>query len=569
MAIGTRRHRFLVALLLAGAPLLAAPPVEVEYASVPMRDGVSLAANVFHPARAGRFPVILVRTPYGKGTELPRNYRIFVDNGYAVVLQDVRGRYASAGEFDPLHQETRDGEDTLNWAGRAPWSNGKIGMVGGSYLGIVQWKAALSGNRYLKCIFPVVSGDDDYSDRLYSPGGAMKLGNRLLWLASNMRVPGYTPPDFGLFVRALPLQAADLAATGQRIKMYQDAIEHPTFDNYWKSISTRQQLAKVKVPVFSVGGWYDNFVQSDLEAFSALRAMGRTAHTLIGPWAHNMSTPFDGVSFGPGASAPVQRLQLEWFNRWLKDKPPPKEWPAARIFVMGANRWRDEYEWPLARAVSTPLYLSSDDGANSLAGDGVLLWQSPRKDQEDHFVYDPANPVPTMGGNTCCNPSVFRWGPVDQAPVETRQDVLVYTSEPLKEELEVTGPVKAVLHVATSARDTDFTVKLVDVYPGGRAINLTDGILRLRYRQGLDRVVLAEPGRVYEVTVDAGVTSNVFLPGHRLRVEVSSSNFPRFDRNLNTGGANAFERKGIVVRQTVHTGGNTPSHLLLPVVRAN
>ncbi|MFN7939520.1 MAG: CocE/NonD family hydrolase [Bryobacteraceae bacterium] len=565
MATRTRHYGLLVALLL-GALASAAPPA-MEHASVPMRDGVRLAANVFRPAASGRFPVVLIRTPYGKGKELPRHFRIFVENGYAVVMQDVRGRYDSDGEFDPLRQEVRDGEDTLNWTGTQPWSNGKVGMVGGSYLGIVQWKAALTGNKYLKCIFPVVSGYDDYRDRLYSHGGAMKIGNRLLWMASNMRVAGYTPPDFRLFVRALPVQAADLAATGQRVKMFQEAIEHPAFDQYWKSISTREQLAKVKIPVFSVGGWYDNFVQSDLEAFTALRSMGRTAHTLIGPWPHNMSIPFEGFSFGRQSSAPVQRYQLEWFDRWLKDKPPARELAPARIFVMGANRWRDEAEWPLARAVPTPYYLESQTGANALSGDGQLRWQPARKGHEDRFSYDPANPVPTLGGNTCCNPAVFRWGPVDQGPVENRQDVLVYSSEPLKEELEVTGPVKAVLHVATSARDTDFTVKLVDVYPDGRAMNLTDGILRLRYREGLERVALLEPGRVYAVTVDAGVTSNVFLPGHRVRVEISSSNFPRFDRNLNTGGANALEKKGVVARQTVHTGGSFASHVVLPVVR--
>ncbi|MBL8176250.1 MAG: CocE/NonD family hydrolase [Bryobacterales bacterium] len=566
MAPGTRHFRFLVGALLGWAALAAAPPV--EHVRMAMRDGVTLSANLFRPSETGRFPVILVRTPYGKGKDLPRNYRLFPENGYAVVIQDVRGRYESEGEFDPLHQELQDGEDTLNWAGQAAWSNGKVGMVGGSYLGIVQWKAALSGNRYLKCIFPVVSGYDDYRDRLYSTGGAMKLGNRLLWMASNMRVTGYTPPEFSLFVRALPVQAADLAATGQRVKMFQEAIEHPTFDGYWKSISTREQIAKVKTPVFSVGGWYDNFVQSDLEAFSALRGMGRQAHTLIGPWAHNMSLPFEGFAFGPESSAPVQRYQLEWFDRWLKGKIPARHPAPARIFVMGVNQWRDETEWPPSRAVPTRLYLTSEDGANSVAGDGGLGWQMPRKAHEDRFVYDPANPVPTMGGSTCCNPAVFRWGPMDQSAVETRQDVLVYTSEPLPEDLEVTGTVLAFLHVATSARDTDFTVKLVDVYPDGRAVNLTDGIVRMRYREGLERTVPVEPGRAYAVTVDAGVTSNVFLAGHKIRVEISSSNFPRFDRNLNTGGRNAMERKGVVAHQIVYTGANQASHVLLPVVKA-
>ena len=263
----------------------------------------------------------------------------------------------------------------------------------------------------------------------------------------------------------------------------------------------------------------------------------------------------------------MQRYQLEWFDRWLKDKPVARAVAPARIFVMGVNRWRDEMEWPLLRAVSTPYYFESQTGANGVSGDGQLKGQAARKGHEDHFLYDPAHPVPTMGGSTCCNPAVFRWGPMDQMPVEQRRDVLVYTGEPLHEELEVTGPVRAVLHVATSAKDTDFTVKLVDVHPDGRAVNLTDGILRLRYREGLERAVAVEPNRIYTVTVDAGVTSNVFLPGHRVRVEVSSSNFPRFDRNLNTGGSHAVERKGVVAQQTVHLGGGLASHVVLPVVR--
>ncbi len=565
MATGTWRAGYLVGLLLAGVAM-AAPP-EMERVRVPMRDGVKLAAHVFRPAAKGRFPAILIRTPYGKGKELPRQYRVFVEQGYAVVIQDVRGRYESEGTFDPLRQETRDGDDTLNWVGRQAWSNGRVGMMGGSYLGIVQWKAALSGNRYLKCIFPVVSGNDDYRDRFYSTGGAMKLGNRLLWLSSNMRAPGYTPPDFRLFVQALPVQAADLAATGQQIRMFQEAIAHPAFDGFWKSISTREQLTKVRVPAFIVGGWYDNFVQSDLEGFAALRAMGRVAYTVIGPWAHNMSTPFEGFSFGPESTAPIQRYQLEWFDRWLKDKAPRRPMAAARIFTMGINRWREEAQWPPAGAVDTPLYLESRTGANGVAGDGRLEWKAETREHEDRFSYDPARPVPTMGGNTCCNPAVFRWGPMDQAAVEAREDVLVYTSEAMREEMEVTGPVRARLYVSTSARDTDFTVKLVDVYPDGRAVNLTDGVLRLRYREGLERAVAAEPGRIYAVTVDAGVTSNVFLPRHRVRVEISSSNFPRFDRNLNTGEANGLARKGVVARQSVLTGGSFPSHVVLPVVR--
>lgn len=557
--------RIVLAAILSIVPMVAAPVIVQEPLRIPMRDGVRLAANLFRQQGAERLPVILVRTPYGKGLELGRNYKNFVDAGYAVVVQDVRGRYESEGIFDPLQQEPQDGDDTLNWIARQRWSNGKIGMMGGSYLGIVQWKAALTGNPYLKAIFPVVSGDDDYRDRFYSPGGAMKLGGRLLWMSANMKKPGFTPPDFRIFVNHLPLQDADRVATGHRTAMFQNAVEHPSFDAFWKKISTRERLASMKVPVFSVGGWYDNFVDSDLDAFTELRRLGRDAHTLIGPWPHNMSIRFDTLDFGPDSSSPISRFQMDWFNKHLRGLETGRFAPI-RIFTMGSNQWRDEQEWPLARAVLTPYYFTNHKGANGLDGDGELRLRPSKRAHHDRYTYDPMNPVPTRGGNTCCNPGIFAWGPMDQRPVEKRKDVLVYTSAAVEKDLEVTGPIKAVLYVATSAKDTDFTVKLVDVYPDGRAINLSDGILRLRYRDGLERPVLAEPGKTYAITVSGGVTSNVFRAGHKIRVEIASSNFPHFDRNLNTGGAHGMETKPIVAEQTVYCGGARASYILLPVV---
>ncbi|MGA1996007.1 MAG: CocE/NonD family hydrolase, partial [Bryobacteraceae bacterium] len=240
------------------------------HAPIPMRDGVRLYANVFLPSEHARVPAILVRTPYGKGEDLVPNYQALVDHGFAVVIEDVRGRYESEGEFHPLEQEAPDGNDTLDWIARQSWCDGKIGMTGGSYLGIAQWKAALAGNPHLKAIFPVVAGDDDYRDRFYSTGGAMKLGYRLEWMAENLGVFGYHP-DFSSFVLHLPVRTADIAATGRTVDMFQAAAAHPAFDSFWKSISVREQLAKVRVPVFSVGGWYDNFAESDLEAYAALR----------------------------------------------------------------------------------------------------------------------------------------------------------------------------------------------------------------------------------------------------------------------------------------------------------
>ena len=548
---------------------LFATPVETVQSfniAVTMRDGVRLSANVFRPEEAGRFPTILVRTPYGKGHDITEHYQTFVEHGYAVVVEDVRGRYGSAGVFRPLEQEPADGDDTLNWIARQSWSDGKVGMMGGSYLGIAQWKVAALNNPHLKAIFPVVSGCDDYRDRFYSTGGAVKLGSRLQWMSENLRAPRYHP-DFSKFVLHLPLRTADVAATGQTSEMFQEAMAHPTYDSFWKSISTREHLDKIRVPVFSVGGWFDNFVEGDLAAYQVLSKNSGVNRILIGPWPHNMTMKFEGVDFGADSFVPLRGLQMEWFDQFLKGKDTPLlSKPPVRIFVMGVNRWQDEREWP-PRAHLKWFYLESRGRANSLAGDGRLDTRGPGAQAADRFVFDPRDPVPTMGGATCCNPKVLPWGPMDQRAIEKRRDVLVYTTPPLKNDVEVIGPVRVVLYAATSARDTDFTAKLVDVFPDGRAQNLTDGILRLRYRKSLERAQLIRPGEIVKLTIDAGVTGNVFQKGHRIRMEISSSNFPRFDRNPNTGGSIADETQLRKASQTIYHDAEHPSHLLLPVTQ--
>jgi len=553
--------------------VLSAAPEQLAQAlglAVPMRDGVRLSANVFRPPASGRYPTILVRTPYGKGAAISPTYAPFVEHGYAVVVEDVRGRYASEGAFRPLEQEPADGDDTLNWVARQPWSDGRIGMLGGSYLGIVQWKVAALNNPHLKAIFPAVSGCDDYRDRFYSPGGAMKLGQRLLWMSENLRAPGFHP-DFSRFILHLPLRTADLAATGQTSSMFQEAVAHPAYDDFWKSISVREQLDKIRVPVFSVGGWFDNFVESDLEAFARLRRNSGVHRILIGPWPHDKSARLAGVDFGPDADTPLRPLQMEWFDQFLKGKDTPLMSQApVRVFVMGANRWLEAREWPLPAHLRR-LYLESRGHANTFEGDGRLELRAPARtgalaSAADRFVFDPQDPVPTTGGAVCCNPKVFPWGPQDQRAVEQRRDVLVYTTAPLREDLEVVGSVGVVLYAATSARDTDFTAKLVDVFPDGRAQNLTDGILRLRYRNSLEKPELAQPGEICKLTIDAGVTGNVFQKGHRIRVEISSSNFPRFDRNPNTGDPVADATGLRRASQTVYHDARRPSYVLLPVL---
>jgi putative CocE/NonD family hydrolase len=542
------------------------PSIALWRVPIPMRDGVRLSANVFLPSENAPLPAILVRTPYGKGSSLIPNYQAFVDRGYAVVVEDVRGTHDSEGAFEPLTQEPADGSDTIDWIARQRWSNGKVGMIGGSYLGIAQWKAALTGNPHLKAIFPVVSGDDDYLDRFYSTGGALKLGHRLEWLAENRKAPGYEP-EFNRFIWHLPLWSADVAATGRPDTEWSQAIEHPAYDSFWQAISTRAQLDKIRVPVFAVGGWYDNYAESDLDAYVLLRRSSGLNHILIGPWPHNMSSKFADADYGSESSVPVRRLQLQWFGQWLGGKDSPLvSAPPVKIFVMGANRWREDREWPPASARPKILYLESRGQANTLTGDGSLQNSAPRREASDSYIYDPRDPVPTRGGAVCCNPRVFPWGPLDQRTVEKRQDVLVYTTAPLESGLEVIGPVKAVIYVASSAKDTDFTAKLVDVFPDGAARILSDGILRLRYRHSLAKLVLANPSTIYQVTIDAGVTANYFPVGHRLRLEVSSSNFPRFDRNPNTGGPIASETRLVRANQRIYHGGAYPSRLELLVM---
>ena len=558
---------FLIALAIRVIAQIEHPAHITAHAFIRMHDGVHLAANIFRPAEHGRFPAILVRTPYGKGVEMSAHYHAFVDRGYAVVAQDVRGRYESQGVFSPLDQEPRDGDDTINWIAAQPWSDGGVGMMGGSYLGISQWEVAVLNNPHLKAIFPIVSGDDDYRDRFYSTGGAFKLGNRLLWTSENMRLAGYDPPDFWKFIWTLPVRKTDVVATGHKSPMLQQAFDHPSEDAFWKNLSTRRKLKDFHVPVFTVGGWYDNFVESDLDAFSILRKHSSIDRIVIGPWPHNMSIPITTVDYGPHALVALRRAQLEWFDQWLKHKDMPlTSQPPVRIFVMGVDQWRDEQEWPLARARETRFYLKSDGHANTVFGDGVLSPEPATGSARDEFVYDPQHPVPTVGGAVCCNPDVFPWGPIDQRKVEKRKDVLVYSTPPLADDLEVTGPIEVVLHAASSVPDTDFTAKLVDVYPNGQAMNLTDGILRARYRNSLEKPKLMKSGRIYKFTIDVGVTSNVFRKGHRIRLEISSSNFPRFDRNPNTGRPVADETQLAKASQTIHHDQLHDSYLLLPVI---
>jgi len=561
---------------------------------VRMRDGTVLRADLYRSSDERKYPVLLQRTPYGKGESQIPMALMAVERGYCVVIQDTRGRWSSDGENYPLVHEREDGYDTLEWIANQVWCNGRIGMYGSSYLGYTQWAAAAAGHPALKTIIPSFAFRNAYN--MAYQGGALNLGVAVSWgllAQAHMqieRLPGDPPEKADLWqrliravnglsrgdtFRQIPLSELPLIGKDGITPFFYDVITHPKPDAFWQELIC--QYENVRLPVFHIGGWYDVFANSTLQDFVGMQArapddwLRRQQKLLVGPWTHASFENLNGeMDFGLEASWIVvlpEELQLQWFDYWLKgeqngflDEAP------VRIFVMGANRWRDEQEWPLARTRYTPYYFHSAGKANSSAGDGRLDSILPVTEPADTFDYDPQKPVPTHGGNLCCWQAALPPGPYDQSYLEKRPDILVYTSAPLTDDLEVTGPVHVHLWAASSAPDTDFTAKLVDVYPDGTAINLVDGIQRALYRdeRAADQL---EPGRIYAFQIDLGVSSNLFKAGHRLRVEISSSNFPRFDRNPNTAvSLHPKANKLGIARQSIFHDSQHPSHIVLPVI---
>ncbi|MBT4865025.1 MAG: CocE/NonD family hydrolase [Planctomycetaceae bacterium] len=543
--------------------------------NVPMRDGVNLSADIYLPQASGPFPTVLIRTPYSNNTDDSiKQGRRLANEGYACVIQDVRGRWDSEGDYYPFIYEADDGYDTQEWVGRQPFCNGRIGMSGGSYLGCVQWLSAPLRSEFLTCLAPRVMCNDYFKDLLYS-GGAFQLNVAITW---GMRTRARTAQsiDFHNWTeafRTLPL--SEMAThVGEDVPFWKDWIEHATDDEYWDAINVERKFHEIAVPALEMGGWYDLYSSKSFTNWSGLRDRGSTPETkqgklIVGPWPHRLSqcTCTGDVDFGTHSMVDLDALELRWFDYWLKgidngilDEPP------IRLFIMGINEWRDEHEWPLARTDWQEWHFHSGGHANTVVGDGVLSPDVPADEPTDHFTYDPRFPVQTLGGNNCCSPEHVPWGPHDQRAVEMRGDVLCYTSPPLERDTEITGPIQVILHASSDATDTDWTAKLVDVSPSGYAMNLCDGIQRARYRESRVDPALIEPGKVYEYTIDVGVTGSVFRKGHQVRVEISSSNFPRFDRNPNTGHAIGQDAIMQPARQTIHHSHEYPSRILLPVI---
>ena len=541
---------------------------------VPMRDNINLSADIYLPRATGPCATILIRTPYSNNIDpVIQNARRLANNGYVCVVQDCRGRWDSDGDFYPF-READDGYDTQQWIGQQDWSSGKIGMAGGSYLGSVQWASAPQRSEHLTCMAPRVICCD-FHNGLVFPGGAFQLNVMMTWgMRSNARTgQSIDYHNWTEAFRSLPVKQMDQAA-GRDLNFWKDWVAHPSYDEYWQEFDDEKRFGEIDAPAFNMGGWYDLYAPQTFTNFNGLRQHGRTPEAkqsklIVGPWPHALSasTRTGDIDFGPHSLYDLDGEELRWFDYWLKgidngivDEPPIK------LFIMGINQWRDEWEWPLVRSEWRKAYFDSDGQANSLIGNGRLAFTEPQGAEADHFTYDPRYPVQTLGGNNCCSPHIVPWGPYDQRPAEMRGDVLCYTSEPLTADLEVTGPIQVVLHAATDGRDTDWTAKLVDVSPSGYAKNLCDGIIRARYRESLSEAKLLAPGTIYEYTIEVGVTGNVFQKGHQIRVEISSSNFPRYDRNPNTGNEYGVDDELRPAAQTVYHSKAHPSHILLPVI---
>jgi putative CocE/NonD family hydrolase len=533
---------------------------------VPLRDGITLSADLTLPEQLPA-PAVVVRTPYGKSGETQtRRGTTYAAAGYALLSVDVRGRGDSDGVFEPYRNDGPDGYDVIEWAAAQDWCTGDVATMGGSYLGRVQFLAALQRPPSLRAMVCTVTPSDPFVETPTGVPGPMHLN----WYRMvDGRMPQYTDNvDWSAVYRHRPLATMD-AAAGFSSPNWQAELAHRTLDDFWEPIRYQHRIGEIDVPVLHISGWYDDEEIGTPLNFAAMVAAGREHQRLLmGPWGHavNTSRTLGEVDFGPTALIDMDATVLAFFDQHVKGVRPanaggPHELPApARIFVMGVNEWRDEPSWPPPYVAASSLYLSSGGAANSLHGDGVLTDVPPAADQPtDTWVHDPDRPVPFITPAS----SAQIGGPDDYLAVGLRGDVLVYDTEPLTDALEIIGPVRLVAHVATSAADTDVMAMLIDVHPNGFAQRLCDGMVRLRYRDGFSREDLVTPGEVYEVEIPMWDTCVRIAPGHRLRLHVTSSAFPKVDVNLGTGGDMVTETEGVIARNQIWHTAARPSRLLL------
>ena len=553
-----------------------------------MRDGTVLRADIYRPDAAGKVPVLLTRTLYDKASDesTVAAANTLSERGYGVVCQDVRGRFASDGELRPGfysadHSDTEDGYDTVEWAAKLPWSTGKVGTFGGSYDGWTQWVMGPARPPHLTTMFPSAIAAN-LLDREMS--GVLRLGRVMSWTINHLTVDsgrragaGWSPKtleeadyfwnvrDRSKWLWYLPLmEIPDHAMPGME-KHWRRWLEDHATDHF----GFEAQHKEVDIPVLTVTGWYDQQIGA-IKQFTGLTKNGKTDHArdnarlIVGPWTHttiHLGSKLGDMDFGPGAARDWFDMADHWFGRWLKgERSDADAWPPIQLFVMGANTWRAENEWPLARTAYTKFYLRADAPANAASGNGALSRDPPRDEPTDQYLYDPRDPVMTLFS------AEGQLEPIDQRALDGRQDILSYSTAPLETPIEVTGPIQAELYAASSAPDTDFIAKLIDVWPDGFTQELCHGIVRARYRESYENPSLIEPSRAYAFTIQMNPTSNQFRRGHRIRLDISSSDFPNFDRNHNVGADDYSDPVLKVARQTIFHDAAHPSHIVLPII---
>ncbi len=581
---------------------------------VPMRDGIRLSTDLYFPAGVeDKVPVIMIRTPYGKNWYRTEGMlSLLVQQGYVVAVQDTRGRYESEGRYQSKNADREDGYDTIDWLIDQPWSAGKVGTFGCSYSGDVQLVLAAAQHPNHVAMIPQAStASYDSGGRPFASfnGGAMELAETAGWFLDAGSKVFHGPPEWmdrqewfqseqsGLFstgfraprgglsrqeIMAIyeTLPVADIVRkAGMPYTDYEDYAPSTPESDYFDSLNDLVRPDDAfDTPALYIDSWYDYGPGNVLKLFNQIRANALSQRArdnqfvILAPsehcaWASATENTVVGERDLGDARMDFVDLYLRWFEYWLKGVDNGiTEMPRVQYYLMGANEWRGADAWPVEGTAYQEWYLDSAGRANSRFGDGTLSRSMPTGDASDEFVYDPATPVLGRGGQACCTGLEAAAGGYDQSAIEMRNDVLVYSSPPLEEGIEVTGFLEVVLYVSSDAKDTDFTAKLVDVYPDGRAFNVQEGVIRMRYREDLRRKVWMEEGEVYEIHLDLEATSNYFGKGHRIRLEVSSSNFPRWDRNMNTGGNNYDETEGIPARNIVHHSPEYPSVVILPVV---
>jgi putative CocE/NonD family hydrolase len=547
-----------------GPAWAAGDPVVHRDLMVMTSDSIRLSTDLYLPAEKGPFPVILIRTAYGKSNNA-RFAQFFVSKGYAVVIQDVRGKWGSEGDMVPFVSEQKDGLETLNWITSQVWCNGSVGMWGASYLAHCALAVAAANPPALKTVFNMSGWLN--GDKINNPGGALHWMLILTWMLheATQKYRDLGSYEIDDLFRYIPLKDA-MASVG---------IDDPVFSNPDTLDAARYDYKDIQIPIFHITGLYDFVSPSALTVFREVSAhTDRYQKLMVGPWVHDQVwstyTKVGDTDFGRKMAMGFKRinqLALRWFDHWLKGKESgiTAERPV-EVFIMGQNEWMEFDHWPPAGTFIQEWYLGSGGNANTASGDGVLSMNlSKQAEAADQFLFDPMNPVPTLGG---ANFHFFpeKLGIRDQRQIEQRPDVLVYTSEPLEQDLLICGDIEVVLFASTEARDTDFTAKLVEVRPDGYAGNVVEGIIRASMRNSLTDPELLEPGEIYELRLDLGAAANRIKAGHRLRVEISSSNFPKYDRNPNTGEHPWEATRYIKTSQTIYHDRNHPSRIVLPVL---